>query len=470
MRRVCRRTSSSQAEPSPWRHCWTSWASCSKLSFAPFSRFLHLRLPQVTSLGLPYNGTQIALGMFPCSQGCNPPIGGILLTPAPPDKTRQFNRLCALDAALPPPVLFTLMGATSRKWWFLGLGAVLLGFLLYHFRAHHLFHLSQFSGVKLWHAIRGANYAYLLLSVVAIYLCYAIRAWRWQKFQTHVGQARFWNIYAMNLAGFSALFLLGRAAEPLRPVLISRKDKIPLADTFGIYALERILDAASTAVLAAIGLLVFESSGHSSAQGAQAFEKGARTVGIAFSLFTLIAICLLVYLRLHGTAVLVRRMQGWLAAHGWRAVFARIVLGFSRGVQTVRTWGDLVAAIFLSAIHWGLVVAVYFLVIKSFGGKLGMLTFSDAMLVLVFTMVGSAVQLPGVGGGAQALSIVAFTHLYGVEQEAAVAAVMVLWLVTFASCTLAGVPILFREGWSLGDLRRMSQHEDEQIDAEIAAR
>jgi uncharacterized membrane protein YbhN (UPF0104 family) len=129
-----------------------------------------------------------------------------------------------------------------------------------------------------------------------------------------------------------------------------------------------------------------------------------------------------------------------------------------------------VSAVFLSALHWWLVVLIYFLVIKSFGGKLGTLTFTDAMLVLVFTMVGSAVQLPGVGGGAQALSIVAFTRLYGVEQEAAVACAMVLWLVTFASCTLAGVPILFREGWSLGDLRRMSQHEDEQLDAEIAAR
>ena len=29
MRREWRRTSSSQAEPSPWRQCWTSWASCS---------------------------------------------------------------------------------------------------------------------------------------------------------------------------------------------------------------------------------------------------------------------------------------------------------------------------------------------------------------------------------------------------------------------------------------------------------
>jgi len=361
------------------------------------------------------------------------------------------------------------MPAKSRKWLLLGLGAVLLGYLLY--RSRHLLNLSQFSGAKLWHAIRGANYVYLLVAIMAIYLCYAVRAWRWQKFQAHVGRANFWNIYAMNLAGFSALFLLGRAAEPLRPLLISRKDKIPLADTFGIYALERILDAASTAVLAAIGLLVFESSGRFSAEGtAQAFEKGARTAGMAFSLFALVAISALVYLRLHGTAVLERRMQGWLAAHGWRASFARVVLGFSRGVQTVRSWGDLLAAVFLSALHWWLVVVVYFLVTKSFGGKLGTLTFADAMLVLVFTMVGSAVQLPGVGGGAQALSIVAFTRLYGVEQEAAVACAMVLWLITFASCTLAGVPILFREGWSLGELRRMSQHEDEQIDAEIAAR
>src|SRR5208283_6132288 len=132
---------------------------------------------------------------------------------------------------------------------------------------------------------------YLFVSIVAIYLCYAVRALRWQKFQTHVGQARFWKIYAMNLAGFSALFLLGRVAEPLRPLLISRKDKVPLSDTFGIYALERILDAACTAVLAAAGLLIFESSGHMDAQGtSQAFEKGARTAGTIFALIAIVAI------------------------------------------------------------------------------------------------------------------------------------------------------------------------------------
>ena len=378
---------------------------------------------------------------------------------------------CLPPACLTPrfiPSNLRSMSSKSRKWLLAAIGALVVGLLLY--RSRGALHLSEFSGVKLWDAIRGANYLYLFLALLTIYACYAVRALRWQKFQAHVGQARFWNIYSMNLAGFSALFLLGRAAEPVRPLLISRRDKIPVADTFGIYALERILDAACTAVLASIGLLVFEASSHLEAGGAAAaFEKGARKAGTAFSIFAFVAICGLVYLRLHGSGLLERRMESWLAAHGWRAGVARVLLGFSRGVQTVRTWGDVAAAVFFSTIHWILVATCYYLVIKSFTGRLSFLSFADAILVLVCTLVGSAVQLPGVGGGAQALSIIALTRLYGVEKESAVAAAMVLWLVTFAACSFVGVPLLLKEGLSLGELRRLRAHENEEIDAEMSA-
>lgn len=354
----------------------------------------------------------------------------------------------------------------SRKGWVILLLAVVVAFLVYHSRGS--LKLSQFSGATLWSSLRSANYFYLFLAVATIYGCYGIRALRWRTFQSHVGSASFWNIYSMNLAGFTALFLLGRVAEPVRPILISRKDKVPLADTFGIYALERILDACCTAALASVGLLVFESSGHLHADGAgAAFEKGAKTAGTAFSIFAVVAICALVYLRIHGSAVLERRMEGWLASHTWRSGFARVVLGFSRGVQTVRSWGDVASAVLLSIAHWLLVCLCYYLVIKGFTGKLGTLTFSDAILVLVFTLVGSAVQLPGVGGGSQALSIIAFTRLYDVPQEPAVAAAMVLWLITFAACSIAGIPILFKEGLSLAEIRRLREREDAEIDSAI---
>ncbi|HUL32664.1 MAG TPA: lysylphosphatidylglycerol synthase transmembrane domain-containing protein [Candidatus Eisenbacteria bacterium] len=360
------------------------------------------------------------------------------------------------------------MALKSRKAWIGGLGVLVAGLLLYKFRGS--LSLSEFSGERLWHAVRTANYAYLFLAIVGIYACYAVRALRWKGFQKHIGPAHFWNIYNMNLAGFSAMFLLGRAAEPVRPLLVARKEKVPVSGTFGVYALERILDAACTAVLAAVGLLIFRPSGDKDAQiAAEAFEKGARSAGTVFALIAVVAFTGLIYLRLHGSAFLERRMQGWLTAgHGWRTGFARNLLEFFRGIQTIRSAGDVAAAIFYSVVHWWLVAAVCFLVIRSFGGRLATLTFADAVLVLVFSMVGSAVQLPAVGGGAQALTAFAFMKLYGVEQEAAVAAAMILWLVTFAACSFAGVPLLLREGWRFGDLKRLRQQENAEIDAEIA--
>jgi glycosyltransferase 2 family protein len=360
------------------------------------------------------------------------------------------------------------MDPKSRKWLLLGLVGALIAFLLY--RSRHLLNFADFSGDKLWAAIRNANVPLLLLSVVLIYLCYFLRSIRWRNFQKNVGPASLGSIYVMTLAGFSAVFLLGRAGEPIRPLLLSRKSKIPLADTFGIYALERIFDTASYAVLAAASLILISARRQSHLGETSAFETVAKTGATLLCLGVLFAIAVLVYLRLHGSAMLERRLQTWLAAHGWRVSVARILLGLVRGVQSIRTFGDLFFALLVSAAHWLLVAAIYYLIPLALGGQFLPLTFQDAIIVLVFTLVGSMVQLPGVGGGSQALTILAYTSVFGIEKEPAVAAAMMLWLITFASCSLAGIPLLIREGLSLGELRSMRAHEDEELDAEMSVK
>ncbi len=57
--------------------------------------------------------------------------------------------------------------------------------------------------------------------------------------------------------GFAAIFVLGRAGEPVRPLLLARKDRLPVASMFGIFFLERFCDFAAAAVLACLSLLVF---------------------------------------------------------------------------------------------------------------------------------------------------------------------------------------------------------------------
>jgi len=350
------------------------------------------------------------------------------------------------------------MQTSSRKLLVVLIVLLALGYAIY--RSSGMMHLGNFSGTKLWVAIHNANLLLLILSLVAIYACYALRALRWKVFQRNLGPSRFGPIYAMTLAGFSAIFLLGRAGEPVRPLLLARKEKLPIADLFGIYALERLFDLASAAIIAAIGLLLFQSHGQVG-DTAGKLETAAKTTGSLLFAGVAGAVVFLLYLRLHGSALLERRLQGRVIAHGWRGKIAAILLGFTRGVQAIQSWGDLALTVFYSAAHWFLVLLVYLWVSHSFGGTLSTISLGDAMLVMSFTLVGSAVQLPGVGGGSQVASFLVYTAIFGVEKEAAAAGSIVMWLITFAACSLAGVPLLIHEGLSLGKLKEMAEHEKE---------
>jgi len=350
------------------------------------------------------------------------------------------------------------MQTSSRKLFVVLIVLLALGYAIY--RSSGMMHLGDFSGAKLWFAVRNANALLLILSLVAIYCCYALRSLRWKVFQRNLGPSRFVPIYAMTLAGFSAIFLLGRAGEPVRPLLLARKEKLPIADLFGIYALERLFDLASAAIIAAIGLLLFQSRGHVGDTVGK-LETAARTTGSLLFAGVAGAVVFLLYLRLHGSALLERRLQGSVIAHGWRGKIAAIFLGFARGVQAIQSWRDLALSVFYSAVHWFLVLLVYLWVSHGFGGSLATITLGDAMLVMSFTLVGSAVQLPGVGGGSQVASFLAYTAIFGVEKEPAAAVSIVMWLITFAAVSLAGVPLLIHEGLSLGKLKELAEHEKE---------
>jgi hypothetical protein len=135
--------------------------------------------------------------------------------------------------------------------------------------------------------------------------------------------------------------------------------------------------------------------------------------------------------------------------------------GFIDGLQAIRGIGDLLLALAYSAAHWALIAVVYLWIAHSFGGRLAEIDFRGALLVLIFTLVGSTVQLPGVGGGTQVLAFIAFTRIFGIEQEPAAAAAIVLWLITSAAVAAVGAPLLIQEGWSMADLRRLARSEAE---------
>lgn len=350
------------------------------------------------------------------------------------------------------------MRAPSKKLIFFSLVAVVVAILLY--RSRGSIALADFDWSRLGTAIARARPDLLFLSLLGIYGAYALRAARWKLLSRYLDRANFANIFSGTLIGFTAIFLLGRAGEPIRPLLIAKKEDVPVSSAFGIYVLERVFDMASTGVIAALALLAAPRLLAESESNP--LLKVARTGGIFLLLSLAAGIGFLVYFRFHGAMLIQRRVDAWRAENrlqGWRGRLAGLLQGFSEGLHSIRTWADLTAAVSLSAAHWVLIAFLYYWVALAFGGRLAELGMDGALLVLAFTMVGSAVQLPAVGGGSQAASFLAYTAIYGVEKEPAAAAAIVLWLVTFAGATLAGVPLLLREGWSMGELRQLAREE-----------
>jgi uncharacterized protein (TIRG00374 family) len=351
-----------------------------------------------------------------------------------------------------------------RKLILLVLGVCAIGYFFYKFR--NSITLEGFHWSMVGQSLRQARLSLLLLSVITIYGCYAVRALRWMRFSRSLGPSRFSNVFSATLVGFTCSFLLGRAGEPIRPVLIAKKDSLPVAGMFGVYVLERIFDVAATAVLAGFALLLFHSGGLATEQSG-ALMKLARSAGALLLVVLIVLLAFLIYFRYHGAAWLSRKLQHESWRTGWREKIAVLLEGFSDGLQGIRTWGDLGVLIAYSVLHWGLIIFVYLWVAHSFRGTLGTLTIAGATLVCAFTLVGSAVQLPGVGGGAQVASFLVFTLVFGVEKEAAATASIMLWLVGFAACCVTGLPLLFREGWTMGELRRMAQEEEKAGEAAL---
>jgi len=353
-----------------------------------------------------------------------------------------------------------------RRYLLLLLAVLAVAFFLYKFR--HAITLQGFRWGMVVQSIREARLSLLILSLAAIYVCYALRALRWVRFCRWLGNAHFGNVYAATLMGFACTFLLGRAGEPIRPALIARKDSLSMPGMFGVYVLERVFDFAATAVIAIFALLSFERKGVEGA-GNDLLIKVSRSAGVGLLAGLVGAIVFLVYFRYHGAGWLARKLQQAKWRTGWRGKVAVLLEGFSEGLQGIRTWGDLAVLSGYTAAHWLLVVFVYLWIAQAFRGELAALGLGGAALVLAFTLVGSAVQLPGVGGGSQLATFLVFTLIFGVEKESAAMASIVVWLITFAGCCIVGFPLLFREGWSMRDLRRMAQSGEQAGEAQLLA-
>jgi hypothetical protein len=96
-------------------------------------------------------------------------------------------------------------------------------------------------------------------------------------------------------------------------------------------------------------------------------------------------------------------------------------------------------------LEWTVITGCFYCVFRAFPAT-AHLGFTDIVIVLGFVSFGSILQIPGVGGGMQIVTIVVLTQFYGVALEAASGVALMLWLISFVVVVPVGLGLAFQEG------------------------
>src|SRR5215475_4343219 len=163
----------------------------------------------------------------------------------------------------------------SRKSLFFLCLAIAVAFLIYKASAWH-FDWSLFV-TSLWNIQPG----WLAASIAATLLTYVARAFRWQVLLHPLKPVRMGPLISTNVLGFSAIYLLGRAGELVRPLWLTRQERIPLTASLATIIVERVLDTLMIIALFGWALLVVQVP--STAEHTVGFMKHGAWVMVAGS-------------------------------------------------------------------------------------------------------------------------------------------------------------------------------------------
>lgn len=316
-------------------------------------------------------------------------------------------------------------------------------------------HSSHFDWAAFWAACRGVNWRLLIVATLILYTNFLFRAARWAVFlkPALLPGERFtwWQLAGSQFIGFAGLAALGRVGELIRPYLVSRRTGLPFSSQVAVVAVERIFDLGAFGVLFAGNLLL--------SPGLKALPYSGKYHLFGFAIAGIIAFLSLfvALIRFAGAslAAVLGRAIGRFSPSAGSATSAKI-LEFRDGLDTIDSPADFALAAVYSLLTWVAIAGSYIVIMRAFPAPVHDLTPAYAVLLLGFSVVGGIVQLPGIGGGAQLLTITALTVLFGIPKEIATSAGMILWFITSMSVILPGLLFARAEQVSLRSVARQS--------------
>lgn len=310
-------------------------------------------------------------------------------------------------------------------------------------------------------SLQKANALYLTIAVLVICLGYLLRAKRWQVLLEPITESSLKELFAATTVGFTAVFLVGRAGEIVRPMWLPLRDhRVRPSSALVTLIVERICDLAALVCFFAVSLLWLRpTSGHESDFAFVKLIGAVMLVGVGFGILGL-------WLFLKFSPQIV----GWFEKRKWIQnkighFFLSILNQLGAALQILKNGREVFAVVFWTITIWLGILIPTWLTIIAFDLPM---TLADSLFVMFVAALGSVVPTPGGAAGAFHAATAGALILLNVEREKAAAISIAMHLIYFAPAVIFGVYYFFHGDISIARFRSLlsSEHAVEEIESE----
>lgn len=282
--------------------------------------------------------------------------------------------------------------------------------------------------------LKLANWSLIGFGAALIFLGYFVRAVRWVVFlkpacKIPVFSRNWFGVLGAQIIGYTGVALLGRPADLVRPYLVARRVKLPLSSQLAVYVVERMFDMGAMALIFSTALYFAPD------RATLPHPEALRHIALVGLAGTAALAVLATAIRVSGEAVasLSERILGKLSKTLARSVSEKIS-AFRSGLDMLGSMRDVVSALLLSLLMWGMITVAYLETIRAFvdSPPLHNITLARCLVLMAAGMASSVVQLPVVGWFTQiGVLAIAMGELFGAAKEPALGCAAVLLIVTF---------------------------------------
>ena len=337
-------------------------------------------------------------------------------------------------------------------------------------------HRIHFDFAELRTQIALADWRRIVLGLACIYAGYVIRSARWALLLRHNKKVPPLSLVGTQVMGFTAVALIGRVADLVRPYLVARKTKLELSSQIAVYIVERLSDMGAIALLFSFAILgipqkdvtaAMSHSAHLAAVGRHAPGAAAFLFRYGGLILTVLGAAFLALVRLRGEAIAMSAERGFgTVSKKLGHALGHKIRTFRTGLDTIRSFSDFAWLVVSSVGMWVLITAAYFETMRAFvaSPQLASITPSHTVLLMVVSGGASVVQLPVLGWFSQiGIVAAAITGFFGAAPEASTACAAMLLVVTFLGIVPVGLVWAQFENVNLRAVTRESEHTAEEM-------